>query len=307
MSRVAAVDCGTNSIRLLITEQQDDQWVELDRQLQIVRLGQGVDATGEFHPDALARTLVAVDSYAAAVRDWGVPPERIRFVATSAARDAQNSEEFFAGVEQRLGVRPEIISGDEEARLSFEGALSGVGGDPPVLVMDIGGGSTELVLGGQQGVEFACSLDIGSVRITERFWTADPPATADVAAASAHIDGLLDDCDLDTSRVRTWIGVAGTATSLAAIHLGLPAYDRDRVHAATLSGDRLRALSEEFLASSAATLRQYPSLHPQRADVIAAGSLIASRLSARMPELALVVSESDILDGIARAIGPGSD
>ncbi|MGO1972709.1 MAG: Ppx/GppA phosphatase family protein [Propionibacteriaceae bacterium] len=303
MTRVAAIDCGTNSIRLLVAERRGEDWVELDRQLQIVRLGQGVDASGEFHPDALTRTFAAVDAYAETVRAWEVAPERIRFVATSAARDANNSEEFFAGVQGRLGVRPEIISGDEEARLSFEGALAGVGGEEPVLVMDIGGGSTELVLGGRAGVEFARSLDIGSVRITERFWTADPPTPAAVAAATAHIDGLLDASGLDLSRVRTWIGVAGTTTSMAAIHLALPAYDRSRVHGAHLSGEELRALSADFLRSSAETLRQHPSLHPQRADVIAAGSLIASRLSARMPERALLVSESDILDGIARTIG----
>lgn len=307
MTRVAAVDCGTNSIRLLVAERRGEDWVELDRQLQIVRLGQGVDASGEFHPDALTRTFAAVDAYAETVRAWEVAPERIRFVATSAARDAKNSEEFFAGVEGRLGVRPEIISGDEEARLSFSGALSGVGGTEPVLVMDIGGGSTELVLGGRSGVEFARSLDIGSVRITERFWTADPPTAADVAAATAHIDALIDalvdDSGVDLSRVRTWIGVAGTTTSMAAIHLALPAYDRSRVHGAHLSGEQLRALSADFLRSSAETLRQYPSLHPQRADVIAAGSLVAARLSARMPAQPLVVSESDILDGIARAIG----
>src|SRR5690606_7721835 len=182
-TRVAAIDCGTNSIRLLITEAgADGRPVELHRETIIVRLGQGVDSPGEFHPDALARTFAATDTYAKLIEDAAVPRDRIAFVATSAARDAGNREEFFAGIEQRIGVRPEVITGDREAELSFTGALSGLGDDAePVLVMDIGGGSTELILGERDGtIRSARSLDVGSVRITERFLGAGPPDPADL-------------------------------------------------------------------------------------------------------------------------------
>ena len=185
MNRVAAIDCGTNSIRLLIAEAgPDGGLLELDRRTEIVRLGQGVDATGEFHPDALTRTFAATDAYAALIRDAGVPSSRIRFVATSASRDARNREVFFAGISDRLGVTPEVISGDTEAQLSFVGALSRVRPPAePVLVIDIGGGSTELIVGTAAGVvASAISLDIGSVRLTERFLSAHPPAPEAVDA-----------------------------------------------------------------------------------------------------------------------------
>ena len=248
MSRVAAIDCGTNSIRLLIAEAgPDGSLVELDRRTEIVRLGQGVDATGEFHPDALARTFAATDAYAALIRDAGVPSRRTRFVATSASRDARNREVFFAGIRDRLGVTPEVISGDTEAQLSFAGALSRV--DPaaePVLVIDIGGGSTELIVGSGAGVvESAISLDIGSVRLTERFLrAAHPPEPADVAAAAAHVDALLDSTGIDFPAVGTWIGVAGTATTLAGVHLGLERYDRERVHGSVIARESTRAFCQ---------------------------------------------------------------
>jgi excisionase family DNA binding protein len=193
MTRVAAVDCGTNSIRLLIAERgPDGRLVELERRTDIVRLGQGVDATGEFHPDALARTFAATDGYAGLIKDAGVPVDKIDFVATSAARDAGNREAFFTGIEERLGVRPEVISGDREAELSFTGALSGMPpgvGPGPVLVMDIGGGSTELILGDRDGTILAArSLDVGSVRLTERFLGAGPPPPADLDRAAEYVD-----------------------------------------------------------------------------------------------------------------------
>ena len=310
MTRVAAVDCGTNSIRLLIAEAElDGGLVELDRRTEIVRLGQGVDATGEFHPDALDRTFAATDAYAALIRDAGVPSARIRFVATSASRDARNREVFFAGIRDRLGVTPEVVTGDTEAQLSFAGALSRV--QPPaepVLVMDIGGGSTELIVGSAAGVvQSAVSLDIGSVRLTERFLRTHPPAPEGVTEAAAYVDGLLDGTDIDFPTVGTWIGVAGTATTLAGVHLQLERYDRERVHGAVLPVADLHRLFDRLASSTVAEIRALPSMHPGRADVVTAGTLIAVRIADRLHVSGLLVSESDILDGTALELlhGPG--
>lgn len=299
---VAAVDCGTNSIRLLIADANPGGGLaERERRTEIVRLGQGVDATGEFHPDALGRTFAAVDGYADLVRAAGVPAGRIGFLATSASRDARNREVFFAGIRDRLGVTPEVISGDREARLSFTGALSGVRpDDEPVLVMDVGGGSTELITGSATGaVHSAVSLDIGSVRMTERFLAAGPPAPDRVAAATAYIDGLLDRSGMDFSGIRTWIGVAGTATTLAGVHLGLPRYDRARVHGLLIPLDQVTGWAARLQTMTVEQIRGLPSMHPGRADVITGGTLIVSRVAARTPVPGLLVSESDILDGIA--------
>ncbi|GAA1427521.1 Ppx/GppA phosphatase family protein [Microlunatus lacustris] len=311
MNRVAAIDCGTNSIRLLIAEAgPDGRLVELDRRTEIVRLGQGVDATGEFHPDALTRTFAATDAYAALIRDAGVPSSRIRFVATSASRDARNREVFFAGIRDRLGVTPEVISGGTEAELSFVGALSRVAPPAePVLVIDIGGGSTELIVGGASGaVASAVSLDIGSVRLTERFLSAHPPAPDAVAAAAAHVDALLDTTGIDFAAVGTWIGVAGTATTLAGVHLGLERYDRERVHGSVIPLPALHALFARLVTSTVEEIKALPSMHPGRADVVGAGTLIAVRIAERLGVDGWLVSESDILDGTAldlvRAAGP---
>lgn len=302
MTRVAAIDCGTNSIRLLIAERgPDGRLVEIDRRLEIVRLGQGIDATGEFHPDALARTFAATDAYAAAITAAGVEPDRIHFVATSAARDARNRDLFVDGIRSRLGVAPDVITGDQEAALSFGGALSGVGEVAgPVMVMDIGGGSTEMITGSAEGViDHGLSLDIGSVRVTERFWSAPQPTSADLGAAARYVDELLDTSGVAFETVRTWIGVAGTATTLAAVHLGLTAYDRSRVHRSTISVDALEDLLASLASSTVEEIRGIGSMHPQRADVITAGALIAVRIARRLKADQLLVSESDILDGIA--------
>ena len=302
MTRVAAVDCGTNSIRLLIAEAgPDGGLVEVDRRTEVVRLGQGVDATGEFHPDALTRTFAATDAYAALLRDAGVTSADIRFVATSATRDARNRDVFVAGIHDRLGVEPEVISGRTEAELSFAGALSRLA-DPaePVLVVDIGGGSTELVLGSAAGeVQHAVSLDVGSVRLTERFLRTGPPDPADLAAAAAHVDALLDGSGVDFAAVRTWVGVAGTATTLAGVHLGLERYDRERVHGSLIPLPALRSLFQQLAASTVAEIRALPSMHPGRADVVTAGTLVAVRVAERLGVAGLLVSESDILDGTA--------
>jgi exopolyphosphatase/guanosine-5'-triphosphate,3'-diphosphate pyrophosphatase len=305
MTRVAAIDCGTNSIRLLIADAATGGGLaEVVRETQIVRLGQGVDATGEFHPDALVRTFAAVDHYAGLIAEAGVETDRIQFVATSAARDAKNRQAFFDGVQQRLRVLPEVITGDTEAQLSFTGALSGVRPDrEPVLVMDIGGGSTELIVGTAAGeLMSGISLNIGSVRLTERFLKQSPPSADGLAAASAYIDGLLDSAGIDFGAVGTWIGVAGTATTLAGVVLGLKTYDRSLVHGSTLSVQQLLSLLDQLSQLTVEQIRALPSMHPGRADVVTGGTLIASRVAARMSVSEMVVSESDILDGIALSL-----
>ncbi len=329
--RVAAIDCGTNSIRLLIVEPDEGRGLrEIERRTEIVRLGQGVDATGELHPDALRRTFAAVEGYAQLIKGAGVDPDRIAFVATSATRDARNREAFDNGIKARLGVRPQVISGRTEAGLSYRGALSGAdtatdsatdsgtatdsGSDTdneadaalaePVLVMDIGGGSTELIVGRDGEIEAAVSLDMGAVRVTERFWHSDPPGAQDLEAARFFVGTLLDGAEadgIDLGAVRRWIGVAGTATTLAGVALELPAYDRARVHGATLTRGQLDTLLARLSGLSADRIREIPSMHPKRADVITAGTLIAATVAQRVGVDRLTVSEADILDGIALA------
>ncbi|GAA1388432.1 Ppx/GppA phosphatase family protein [Luteococcus peritonei] len=296
---VAAIDCGTNSIRLLVaTAGPEGGLRELDRRLEINRLGQGVDATGELHPEALARTWQAVDAYAEVI--CGLGAERVRFVATSAARDARNREAFFGGVRERLGVEVDIIPGTEEARLSFTGALTGVPeAAEPVLVVDIGGGSTELVLGGADGsIRHAVSLDMGSVRLRERYLHHDVPTIDEVAQARAFVDGLLDGSGIDFTAVRGFIGVAGTATSLSAISQGLATYQREKVHRSHLTTERLLELSAELLATPVVQIEATTCLPRKRAEVICAGALINAAIARRV-SVPMVVSESDILDALA--------
>jgi len=303
--KVAAVDCGTNSLRLLIAESKPGGGlIDLDRQTEIVRLGQGVDATGEFHPDALKRTFAVTENYAELIKNAGVPTEKVHFVATSASRDAKNRDEFFDGIESRLGVRPDVISGDTEARLAFTGALSRVRpeGDP-VLVMDIGGGSTEYIVGSSEGVmQSAISLDIGSVRLTERFLKVSPPADDDVRRAADHVDRMLDEAAVDFDSIGTWIGVAGTATTLAGVYLELPEYDREQVHGSSIPRQDVGELLRRLSAMTVAEIRALPSMDPKRADVITGGALIAARTAERVSVPELIISESDILDGIALAL-----
>lgn len=303
---VAAFDCGTNSLRLLLADPGTggSALTDLDRQTEIVRLGQGVDATGEFAPEALLRTFAVARRFAERVRAAGVGPERTRFVATSASRDARNRDEFFAGIEELVGVRPDVISGDEEARLSFAGALSRIRPPAePVLVMDIGGGSTELIVGDAAGeVSSAISLDVGSVRLTERFLGAGPPPPAALQAAREHVDALLDSSGVDFAAVGTWVGVAGTATTLAGVHLQLEAYDRERVHGSTIPLPKLDELAFLLARMAVDQIKALPAMHPGRADVVTAGALIAARVAARLRVDDLLISESDILDGIALQI-----
>lgn len=299
-TRVAAIDCGTNSIRLLICEDAPGGPREVYRRLELVRLGQGVDATGAFHPDALARTFAAIEGFASVIADAGV--ERLRFVATSAARDVENRAEFERGVRDRLGVEVEVISGAEEARLSFAGALAVLEDAPePVLVTDIGGGSTELVLGKVDGtVTAARSLDVGSVRLRERLLRSDPIHPDERRAAEAHIDLLLARCDVPVAEAATWIGVAGTMTSMAALWLGLEEYDRSRVHGARLTSEQIAEITDRLVTTRVADLVG-PMLPPLRAQVIAAGAVVCSRIATRCG-VDLIVSETDILDAVAHEL-----
>jgi exopolyphosphatase/guanosine-5'-triphosphate,3'-diphosphate pyrophosphatase len=302
---VAAVDCGTNTIKLLVGSFAGDRLDVAVRESRVVRLGQGVDASGHLAEEALARTLTALDEYAALVREHGVHPDRIRFCATSATRDASNAATFAHAVHQRLGVGPEVLSGDEEAALAYAGAMRGAGAVPvPVLVLDVGGGSTEVILGDRGGVRDARSMDVGSVRLHERHVRHDPPSAAEVAAIRADVDRHLDDCGVALADAATVIGIAGTCTSLAAGVLDLPAYDPVAIDGSTHALDDVRATVDRVVGMTVAARRELPWLHPGRADVIDAGLLIVERVLARTAVAELTVSESDILEGIAWSMAP---
>ncbi|GGF42153.1 hydrolase [Marmoricola endophyticus] len=304
--RVAAIDCGTNTIKLLVAELDPDAHgtpeVELVRDMRMVRLGEGVDRTGRIGDAALERVLAAVEEYAAIIAEHSVPPERVRFCATSAARDADNAEAFSDGVAQRLGVRPEVLAGEEEARLSYAGATRSLaaGLEAPYLVLDIGGGSTELILGTADGeVLEAHSLDIGSVRLTERHLAQDPPTEEQVEAAVADIDLALDSCRVDPGDAAAVIGVAGTITTTAAMVLDLDHYDRTILHHSVIGTAAVQGALSQLLTMSVEQRRELPFMHPGRADVISAGVLILDRVLRRSRVASLLVSEADILDGIA--------
>jgi exopolyphosphatase/guanosine-5'-triphosphate,3'-diphosphate pyrophosphatase len=295
--RIAAIDCGTNSIKILIGEPPE----VLVRESRMVRLGQAVDTTGLLGDEALTRTFAAIDEYAALVEQYGVT--RVRFCATSATRDARNARVFTDGVRQRLGVTPEVLTGEDEAALVFEGAVGHLTTPvaEPVLVVDIGGGSTELVLG-RQRPDAAVSLDIGAVRLHERHLLDDPPTSAQVAACLADIDRHLGDCPVPLADARSVIGTSGTIKTLAAGMLDLPVYDRDAVDGAVLGVAETAAYVDRLVAMTVAERRAIPSMHPGRADVIGAGALIWTRVLARSGVTDYRVSEADILYGIAASL-----
>ena len=303
MTRVAAVDCGTNSLRLLVADVEAGALHDVERAMTIVRLGQGVDRTGEFAPEALERTRVALAGYAARIGELQV--HRVRMVATSASRDVGNREEFRRMVRATLGAEAEVISGDEEAALSFAGAVSGVPGlAEPVLVADIGGGSTELVLGDSAGVRGALSSDIGCVRLTERHLADDPPTPAQIGAAEADIRAAVERIRtaVDVPSARTFVGLAGSVTTVAALALGLPEYDPDRIHASRIPVGQVRSVTAGLLSMSRAKRAGLPVLHPGRVDVIGAGALVLRVLMDALELDEVVVSEHDILDGIAMGL-----
>lgn len=297
--RVAAIDCGTNSIRLLIADIEGTSFREVTRLMEVVRLGQGVDKTGQFHPDAIARTLAAVDLYATEIAKRGV--EKIRFCATSATRDATNRDLFIEGVFERLGVRPEVISGEEEASLSFMGATKDLPASlAPFLVVDIGGGSTEFVYG-INTVEFAKSVNIGCVRMSERHFTGDQPDPGQVAAAIIDIDEAIATAAkvVPITKAQTLIAVAGTATTVAAAALDLPTYDRYAIHLSHIPADRVHQISKSFITMKRKDREALGYMHPGRVDVISAGALVLSRIMLATGASEFIASESDILDGMA--------
>jgi len=302
--RVAAIDCGTNSIRLLVADVDTDggTLVDLDRRMEIVRLGHGVDSTGRLSDEALARTFDACDRYAEVLRDLGA--QRVRFVATSASRDAENRDDFVRGVLARIGVEPEVVSGDEEARLSFTGATRGLtGAQPPYLVVDIGGGSTEFVVGTDEPLA-ARSVDIGCVRLTERHLRSDPPSRAEVAALIADADAAIALAGeaVPFADARTLVGLAGSVTTAAALALGLEQYDPVAIHGARISAAAVAGVSDRLLASTHAERSSVAVIHPGRLDVLNAGILVLRRILdlTGLPEV--LVSEHDILDGIALSV-----
>jgi exopolyphosphatase/guanosine-5'-triphosphate,3'-diphosphate pyrophosphatase len=299
LSRVAAIDCGTNSIRLLIADISGGKFKEVLRDMEIVRLGQGVDENKSFHPDAINRTLAAVEKFKNQLAGKGV--EKIRFCATSATRDAANRDLFIDGVRQILGVEVEVIPGEEEARLSFNGATKELlQSDAPFLVVDIGGGSTEFVYGNKE-VEFAKSVDIGCVRMSERHLKSQPVEMSQVAQAIIDIDKAIAQAAavVPISTAKTLVAVAGTATTIAAAALELETYDRYAIHLSRIPADKVHKVSAAFQAMTKSEISKLGFMHPGRVDVITAGSLVLSRVMAATGATEFVASESDILDGMA--------
>lgn len=316
MTRVAAIDCGTNSIRLLVADVDPGAGtlVDLDRRMEVVRLGQGVDRTGRIAPEALERTLDATRRYAQVCDELGVETRHVRFVATSASRDAENRQDFVDGVRAAIGVEPEVVDGREEAALSFRGATGVLAGKHPgpFLVVDLGGGSTELVLG-TTSVVASASMDVGCVRLTERHLHSDPPTEAEVAAASADVNAALDRAgrEVPFGRTATLVGLAGSVTTVTAHALDLDEYQPSRIDGAVLRTDVVLTSCQALLRMSRTRRAREPYMHPGRVDVIGAGALVWSDVVSRVRaevgraggRLATVVtSEHDILDGIAWSV-----
>ena len=304
--RVAAIDCGTNSIRLLIADIENGSLTDVVRTMVIVRLGEGVDKTGEFSQAALARTFAAIETFALLISQH--QPERVRFVATSASRDVSNRSEFMDGVLSRLGIEPDIISGDEEAELSFLGATADLVNEQeppaaPYLVVDIGGGSTEFVLG-TTGPTAAISTNVGCVRMTERHLISDPATPQEIAAAIADIDAAIDLAyqSVPISQAHSLIGLAGSVTTVAAIALGLSEYDSTAIHGSRISAPDIHRITGELLAMTRAQRAKLGPMHEGRIDVIGSGALVLDRIMIRIGLGEVVVSERDILDGIARGL-----
>ena len=299
MSRVAAIDCGTNSIRLLIADIAGGNFKEVLRTMEIVRLGQGVDQNKAFHPDAIDRTLKAVELFRDQIATKGV--EKIRFCATSATRDATNRNLFTDGVREILGIEVEVIPGEEEAELSFIGATKELRqSDAPFLVVDIGGGSTEFVFGSER-VDFAKSVNIGCVRMSERHLNTQPPSMAQIAQAIIDIDIAITQAAavVPITTAKTLVAVAGTATTVAAAALELTDYDRRQIHLSRISSDKVHKVAATFQSMNKDQIASLGFMHPGRVDVITAGSLVLSRIMAATEATEFVASESDILDGMA--------
>ena len=299
MSRVAAIDCGTNSIRLLIADITDGKFREIIREMEIVRLGQGVDKTNSFHPDAISRTLAATEKFASLIKSKGV--KKIRFCATSATRDASNRNLFIDGVRDILGIEVEVIPGEEEATLSFLGATKELDQQQaPFLVVDIGGGSTEFVIGSDQ-VSAAKSVNIGCVRMSERHLNQQPPTSAQIQSAIIDIDKAIAEAAavVPITTAQTLVAVAGTATTVAAAALDLAEYDRYAIHLSRISAEKVHKVAAMFQRLTRDEIAKLGYMHSGRVDVITAGALVLSRVMAATGATEFVASESDILDGIA--------
>jgi exopolyphosphatase/guanosine-5'-triphosphate,3'-diphosphate pyrophosphatase len=303
VTRVAALDCGTNSLRLLIADVEGTRSTDILRRMEIVRLGQGVDRTGEFAAEALDRTFAVLDDYAANIERHGV--DRVRMVATSATRDAGNRDVFVDGVRDRLGVEPEVVTGEEEAKLSFAGATRELAGDvtfgAPYLVVDIGGGSTEVVLGDVAGPTAARSVDVGCVRMTERHLQSDPPTGAEIEAATRDVVAAIESVRsaVPLHEAETLIGLAGSVTTVVALALGLERYDPDRIHHSRVAAEDVHRITVDLLAASRARRAAMPVMHPGRVDVIGGGALVLDTIMRELGIATVVASEHDILDGVA--------
>jgi exopolyphosphatase/guanosine-5'-triphosphate,3'-diphosphate pyrophosphatase len=307
VTKVAAIDCGTNSIRLLVAQMDDaGELHDLSRRMEIVRLGEGIDRTGRFADAALDRTFAVLDDYTAEIEKLGA--DRVRMVATSASRDASNKDVFLDGVRQRLGVSPDVVTGDEEAQLSFAGATAELRGSSrfasPYLVCDIGGGSTEFVLGDDSGVRAAKSVDIGCVRMTERHLHDDPPTPQQIDAATNDITAAIADVmrAIPVDEARTLVGLAGSVTTVAGLALGLASYDADRIHHSVIAESEVRRIAQSLLSQPRDERAKLPVMHPGRVDVIGAGALVLDLVLKCCGFAEVVVSEHDILDGIALSL-----
>ena len=306
---MAAVDCGTNSVRLLVADVDPaaGRLSDVDRRLEIVRLGQGVDATGRLAAVPLARTFRVLRSYRQIIE--AASATAVRMVATSATRDAANADEFVAGVHGILGIEPEVLSGEDEALLSFTGATAELTGEAaPYLVTDIGGGSTEFVLGDPGAVTAAVSVNIGCVRMTERHLRHDPPGDDESVAARADIDAALDVVagKIPVSGARTLVGLAGSVTTVAALVLGLESYQPELIHHSRVSAEEARRVAASLLAQTRAERARLPVMHPGRVDVIGGGALVLTRIMDRFGFGEVLVSEHDILDGLAWSLAAGT-
>jgi exopolyphosphatase/guanosine-5'-triphosphate,3'-diphosphate pyrophosphatase len=304
VSRVAAVDIGTNSVRLLVAELDDPlgPLATIDRRMRITRLGQGVDATRTLATEAIERTVSVLREYRDALDAHGVA--RVRATATSAARDATNREDFFVPATAALGVAPELLSGEDEARLSFAGATVGLDAPAPYLVFDIGGGSTEFVIG-SDAPDALCSINVGCVRVTEQWLHSDPPAPEELSNAVSAVRDELADVDRALQGARdaaTLIGLAGTVTTVAAVEQGLPEYDPDRIHHFRLTRTAAEDVFRTLATERAADRRHNPGLEPERVDVIVGGAVVLVSILRTFGFDELLVSEADILDGLARSL-----
>jgi exopolyphosphatase/guanosine-5'-triphosphate,3'-diphosphate pyrophosphatase len=298
----AAIDCGTNAIRLLIARVDGDHVTDLVREMRTVRLGEGVDTTGEFSEAALERTFGAAREYAELLSNHDV--KKMRFIATSASRDVTNRDSFSAGIKTILGVEPEVISGDEEAELSYSGALSGLDVKGSVLVSDIGGGSTEFVTAQSNGSLVSRSVNIGCVRMTERHLHSDPPTLQEIASAVSDIDNHIEDVRraVPINSEMTFIGLAGSVTTVAAMALGLNEYDADVIHGSIVSREQVESVTDELLHMTHTERANLGFMHPGRVDIIGGGALVLRESMRLLGFDKVLVSEKDLLDGVVLSL-----